>query len=213
MARPRYEDCVFLNVPFDPRYESFIRALVFTVHDCGLVARCAREIDDSGQVRFEKICVLMSESQFGIHDLSRTGLDSRFRLPRFNMPLELGLFLGAQRFGEGKQKGKRCLILDREENRYQKFCSDISGQDIRPHHNRLEDLVKSVRNWLSNQLLRRGIQVPGGAVLFERYRSFCRALPAMCADPDVQLVPKELLYTEYVTLVAGWLSKNRIVRG
>src|SRR5215467_2621272 len=110
MASPRYEDCVFLNVPFDGRYETVLRALVFTVHDCGFVARCAREIDDSGQVRLDKIYDLISMSKYGIHDLSRTGLDKTYRLPRFNMPLELGIFLGAKRYGKGRDKEKLCLI-------------------------------------------------------------------------------------------------------
>jgi len=33
------------------------------------------------------------------HDISRTELNEH-SLPRFNMPLELGLFLGASRFGQ-----------------------------------------------------------------------------------------------------------------
>jgi hypothetical protein len=46
----RYEDCVFLNLPFDPEYEALLRALVYTIHDCGFVARCARAQGES-QVR------------------------------------------------------------------------------------------------------------------------------------------------------------------
>ena len=46
------------------------------------------------------------------------------------MPLELGIFLGAKRFGRAEQKGKVCLILDTERYRYQQFMSDIAGQDI-----------------------------------------------------------------------------------
>jgi len=206
MARPAYEGCVFLNVPFDPRYEPFLRALVFTVHDCGFVARCAREIDNSGQVRVEKIYDLIAQSKYGIHDISRTSLDRTHRLPRFNMPLELGIFLGALRFGAGKQRDKSCLILDREPYRYQKYCSDISGQDVRAHHNRVDGLVKSVRNWLSNHLISRDIQVPGHSKIFERYQLFHRELPALCAG--LQLEPTELIFNEYTTLVVGWLNEN-----
>jgi len=206
MARPRYEDCVFLNVPFDTRYEPFIRALVFTVHDCGFVARCAREIDNSGQVRAEKIFELVAQSQLGVHDISRTSLDPRHRLPRFNMPLELGVFLGAAHFGGGRHGRKLCLVLDREPYRYQKYCSDISGQDIRAHHGRIDGLVKSVRDWLSSHLVSRNIQVPGHATLFSRYTAFKRQLPAQCAA--LQLDPGELLFNEYRTLVAGWLLAN-----
>src|SRR4030095_15108058 len=206
MARSAYEVSVFLNVPFDQAYESFLRALVFTVYDCGFIARCAREVDNSGQVRVEKIYELMSESKYGIHDISRTSLDRTHRLPRFNMPLELGIFLGAIRFGAGRQRTKSCLILDREPYRYQKYCSDIAGQDIRAHHNRIDGLVKSVRNWLSNHLINRGIQVPAHSKIFERYQVFRRELPAFCAK--LQLEPAELIFNEYTTLVVAWLREN-----
>jgi hypothetical protein len=36
-----YDKQVFLNVPFDKRYEKLLRALAFAVHECGLQARCA----------------------------------------------------------------------------------------------------------------------------------------------------------------------------
>lgn len=206
MASLRYEDCVFLNVPFDGRYEALLRALVFTVHDCGFVARCAREIEDSGQVRLDKIYDLISQSRFGIHDLSRTGLDKVHGLPRFNMPLELGIFLGAKRFGKGRDNDKLCLILDRERDRYQKYCSDIAGQDICAHHNRIEEAVKGVRNWLSSQLTGRKIQVPGGTMIAGRFLQFRGQLPALCTA--VQLDSGELLFNEYTNLLVSWLEEN-----
>lgn len=206
MPEFRYEDSVFLNVPFDRRYESLLRALVFTIHDCGLVARCAREIEDGGQVRIEWICSLMSESMYGIHDISRTGLDKHHRLPRFNMPLELGLFMGAQRFGSPAHRRKRCLILDREEHRYRNFCSDISGQEVRAHRNCIEGAVTSVRDWLSSHLISRQILIPGGGRILERYRDFCRQLPAVCRG--FHLESRNLLYSEYVNLLTSWLKSN-----
>ena len=206
MARPRYEKSVFLNVPFDRRYEPLLRALVFTVHDCGFFARCAREVDNSGQVRVEKIFDLIAQSKLGIHHISRTTLDSANRLPRFNMTLELGVFLGAARFGAARQKKKLCLVLDRDPYRYQKYCSDISGQDIRAHHNRVDGLVKSVRDWLSSHLIDRNIQVPGHATMAARYQAFGRQLPAQCAA--LHLKPGDLLFNEHRTLVAGWLLAN-----
>ena len=38
-----YSRQVFLNVPFDKLYRRLFHALVFGVHECGLVARCAQE--------------------------------------------------------------------------------------------------------------------------------------------------------------------------
>jgi len=79
-----YEDNVFLNVPFDKKYKRLLNALVFAVHDCGFVARSALEIEDSGQARVEKILNVIAECKFGIHDISRAGIDRTTGLPRFN---------------------------------------------------------------------------------------------------------------------------------
>jgi hypothetical protein len=94
-----YQKNVFINCSFDRSYRPIFHALVFAVHDAGYVARSAQEVRDTGEVRIEKILRLVRESKFGIHDISRTTLDRATRLPRFNMPLELGLFLGAREFG------------------------------------------------------------------------------------------------------------------
>src|SRR5262249_48867536 len=120
-----YDKSVFINCPFDRGYKPLFEAIVFTVFDCGFRPRCALETEDSGQVRMEKIFDLIANSRLAINDLCRVDLDSTTNLPRFNMPLELGIFLGAQRYGQGRQKKKCCLILDRERYRYRAFISDI----------------------------------------------------------------------------------------
>lgn len=200
-----YRRQVFLNVPFDARYTKLFRALVFAVHECGLVARCAQERDDSAEVRFDKLCQIISKCKFGIHDLSRTTLDSTHRLPRFNMPLELGLFLGASRYGVAAQKRKACLILDSDRYRYQVFCSDISGQDIRAHHNEVDRALASVRNWLQTHLSRNA-QLPGPAAIAARYLEFRRQLPFMCASYNLK--PSELSFLDYRLQVEEWLAAN-----
>lgn len=57
------------------------------------------ETEDSGEERIRKIKRIIRECRYGIHDISRVELDAVHQLPRFNMPLELGLFLGAQEYG------------------------------------------------------------------------------------------------------------------
>src|SRR5690349_14391733 len=91
-----YDKSVFINCPFDRDYKLLFEAIVFTVFDCGFRPRCALETDDGGQVRMEKIFGLIANSRLAINDLCRVDLDSTTNLPRFNMPLELGIFLGAQ---------------------------------------------------------------------------------------------------------------------
>src|ERR1700738_4627256 len=125
----RTPEGVFINVPFDRSYLKLFHALVFTVHECGFVSRCALESDDGSEIRISKLYKIISDCSLGIHDLSRTTLDRVNRLPRFNMPLELGVYLGAKHFGDETHRRKSALILERERYRYQKYCSDLAGQD------------------------------------------------------------------------------------
>jgi hypothetical protein len=199
-----YDDSVFLNVPFDAKYSRLSDALVFAVHDCGFTARSALEIEDSGQARVEKVLDIIEQSKFGIHDISRAGIDRTTRLARFNMPLELGFFLGAKRYGSATDREKRCLVLDRERYRYRSFCSDISGQDIRAHNDRPRDAIRAVRDWLSSH--RTGVQMPGGKAIFERYDGFRVQLRAQAND--LRLDSKELTFGDYTKLVVGWLVNN-----
>jgi hypothetical protein len=200
-----YDIQVFLNVPFDKRYRKLLDALVFAVCDSGLVARCALEKDDGGQVRVEKLYDIIRDSRLGIHDLSRTTLDTKNRLPRFNMPLELGVFLGARHFGGSTQRQKSCLILDRDRFRYQIFCSDISGQDIRAHGNDVSQVLAAVRNWLqANIKLSRSL--PGPSTLTERYLEFRRQLPFMCRHEGLKVF--ELTFLDYRQLVMTWIEVN-----
>lgn len=199
-----YEDSVFLNVPFDRRYARLFDALVFAVHDCGFAARSALEVEDSGQARVDKILDIIKQSKFGVHDISRAGLDRNTGLARFNMPLELGFFLGAKRYGSARDRQKRCLVLDRERYRYRNFCSDISGQDIRAHGDKPRDAIRALRDWLSSH--RTSIQMPGGKAIFGRYELF-RAQLAVQAS-DLHLDPRELTFGDYTKLVVGWLKKN-----
>lgn len=206
MPRPDYAESVFINCPFDGDYQALLEALVFAVYDCGFVARSAQEIDDGGQVRIEKITAIIEGSRLGIHDLSRIEADAGSGLPRFNMPLELGLFLGAKRFGAGKQKQKVCLILDREPYRYQQYCSDIAGQDIRAHAGDPAHVVASVRDWLRNALRDSGSMIPGGTRMAQRYAAFRAELPRMCGR--LHLEPRELIFRDYAALVVGWTQEN-----
>lgn len=199
-----YEDSVFLNVPFDRRYARLFDALVFAVHDCGFAARSALEVEDSGQARVDKILDIIKQSKFGVHDISRAGLDRNTGLARFNMPLELGFFLGAKRYGSARDRQKRCLVLDRKRYRYRNFCSDISGQDIRAHGDKPRDAIRALRDWLSSH--RTSIQMPGGKAIFGRYELF-RAQLAVQAS-DLHLDPRELTFGDYTKLVVGWLKKN-----
>jgi hypothetical protein len=199
---PAYATSVFINCPFDGRYKPLFEAILFAVADCGFRPRCALEIDDGSQVRMDKIFDLIAGCRFGIHDLSRIDLDPTVGLPRFNMPFELGVFLGAKRYGGREQKRKVGLILDRERFRYQAFLSDIAGQDIREHGDDPQQIISIIRNWLRSASGR--AEIPGGSTIQARYLLFRENLPHLCRQLKAQ--EKELTFNDYVWLVTEWLQ-------
>lgn len=199
---PDYNENVFINCPFDSDYKPLLHTIVFTVFDCGFRTRCALEEEDASEIRVEKIYALVVDCRYGVHDISRTELDKETKLPRFNMPFELGVFLAARKFGAWHQRKKKCLILDREKYRYHKFISDISGQDVEAHEHDSRKIVEVVRNWLRNASRR--ITIPGGSAIWEDYQIFRSDLPEMCND--LRLDADSLIYNDYVMLVTAWLK-------
>lgn len=201
-----YARQVFLNCPFDDGYRTIYEAIIFAVIHCGFVLRCARERDDSSETRIAKIVEIIRDSQFGIHDISRVELDDANGLPRFNMPLELGLFLGAKSFSnEPKQKKKRCLILDSEAYRYQKFISDIAGQDIRSHGGKAKTAMRLTRNWLATVSNR---NLPGPVETERLYDEFRRDLPAILVK--LALRAEDVQFVEYVKVAMEWLKDRQL---
>lgn len=201
-----YDDCVFINCPFDGEYEPLFKALVFAVQICGFVPRSALELDDGSEVRIGKIVRIIAESRYGIHDLSRTELDGSAQLPRFNMPLELGLFLGAKFYGDAPQRQKAAIILDREPYRYQLFCSDIAGQDIRAHDRAEAQVIRVVRDAMSTW--RPDRVMPSGSVIHKRYRTFVRDLPRAAAKTRIR--PRELTFNDLTRLMKEWLVTDSL---
>jgi hypothetical protein len=205
MSVPEYSDNVFINCPFDKNYDAILKAIVFVVFDCGFIPRCSREYDDGSQVRIDKIYRLIAECKYGIHDISRTELDDDNGLPRFNMPLELGIFLGAKRFGNDLDNNKSCMIIDCEQYRFQKFISDISGQDVKTHDNDPEKAIAKICDWLRTASRRKTI--PGGTEIIRRYKQFNVVLPEICAE--CRKTVDELNFNDYCLLVSDWLKEKQ----
>lgn len=194
-----------MNCPFDEEYAETFQCLIFTIHACGFRPRSARELDDSGQARSEKLYGLIEECRYGIHDISRTELDSANGLPRFNMPLELGIFLGATRYGRGRQRDKKLLIFDIERYRYQRFISDLAGMDIHAHHGVPERALVETRHWLRNVSKR---QLIGEHDLVPRFRAFQRELPELATKLDLN--PSDITYADFETILTGWLESRPV---
>jgi len=124
---------VFINCPFDENFRPCFEALLFAVTASGYKVRCALEDADGASIRFEKLRNLIRECPYTIHDLSRIEL-SKDALPRFNMPFELGLAMGAKYFGGPKQRRNSALIMVRKDYILSAYLSDLGGNDPGSHN-------------------------------------------------------------------------------
>ncbi len=200
-----YSKSVFINCPFSPEYQPIFRALLFSVYACGYRPRCALEINDSSESRLAKIEGIIRESKFGIHDISFMDLDQKTKLPRFNMPFELGMFFAAKSFGSGPQKQKIALVLDERGYRYRSSLSDISGQDIAVHKGSPKTAIRLIREWL-NTVPQAKHSLPGGDHIAKQYLAFSRQLPA--ASRKLNLIAGELTYPDICRAIEAWLKDN-----
>jgi len=199
-----YDFNVFINCPFDSEYMPMFDASLFAVYTCGFRPRCALEADNAGEIRIEKINKIIQECRFGVHDISRTELDIAHSLPRFNMPLELGLFLGAKRFGGKSQKNKVVIIFDTEKYRYQKYISDIAGQDIKAHDSDPESLIRSIRNTLNTA--RVDGPIAGAEKIITSYKDFQSFLPDI--RDSLSLSENDVTYADKTQMIEQWIKFN-----
>jgi hypothetical protein len=196
-----YARSVFINCPFDQQYKPLFDAIVFTVQIAGYKPRCAREVSNAAQARIEKLLDLINQCRLGIHDISRTQL-SKHGLPRFNMPFELGMDIACRRFGGRHHQKKSLLVMDKTPFRYQKFISDIAGQDIVPHNNSQREIIRNVRDWLASF----DSGIPGGAYIYRRFREFQRANPKICKIQKLKL--SELTFGDFTKIVRIFLEET-----
>ncbi|HKW64800.1 MAG TPA: hypothetical protein VJN89_19760 [Candidatus Acidoferrum sp.] len=140
--RPRTE--VFLNIPYDKKFERLFLAYIAGISAFGLIPRATLEITDSSR-RLNKIIKLISACEYSIHDLSRVQLDRKKpRTPRFNMPFELGLCVAeAMRTERGKQNW---FVFEAMEQRMEKSLSDLKGTDAKIHEGRISGVFAELCN-------------------------------------------------------------------
>ena len=203
MQLTNYANSVFINCPFDKDYEPLLQSIVFTIFRCGFIPRSAMEEEDSSEIRLEKIIRLVAQCKYGIHDISKTGLDIDTDFPRFNMPFELGLFWWAKKFGDKQQKEKIALIFEKQKYGYQKYLSDINGVDIRAHENKQEIIIKSVCNWLRTSSGRKTI--PNFSQVLKDYKNFVQtSLPQLLVQSHTQ--NHDLTFNDYCAFVSTALE-------
>jgi hypothetical protein len=125
--RERYS--VFLNIPYDRAFENLYLAYIAGLTAFGLIPRATLEIPTSRR-RLERILNRIGECAYSIHDLSRVQPDRRApRVPRFNMPFELGLAVAQS----AMNRSEGWYVCETVPHRVNKSLSDLNGTDVRIH--------------------------------------------------------------------------------
>jgi hypothetical protein len=139
--KPRIEKAaVFLNIPYDSRFENLLLAYIAGISAFGFAPRATLEIPFS-QRRLERIISLIASSRYSVHDLSRVQLDRNApRTPRFNMPFELGLTVG---IGNANHSWIVCETVRRRIN---KSLSDLDGTDVYIHGGTVRGVFRELCN-------------------------------------------------------------------
>jgi len=203
MKTKDYERNVFINCAFDGTFLNIFRAIVYTIHDCGFIARCALETGNGEGVRIDKIVKIIEDCRYGIHDLSCIEITDDSPLPRYNMPYELGIFMGCKYYGESYHKKKNFLVLDSEPHRYKRMISDLAGYDFPAHKNDVLVTVGLIRDWLSEAASKK---LPGTIYYKDRYQRFMEVLPLLCQSMKADV--NTLGFKDYYALVSVWIQNE-----
>jgi len=132
---------VFLNCPFDSKYENLYLALIAGATALGLTPRCVLEIPTTA-ARLTRLVDLISQCDYSIHDLSRVQLSGP--APRF----ELGLAVAV---GVHENYGNHhWIVLEAVRYRLLRSLSDLNGFDPFIHGNSVSACSASLLTLLKN---------------------------------------------------------------
>lgn len=193
---------IFINCPFDEEYKDILRALVFSLCYLGFIPKLASEFLNSADNRIEKICEMIDQSNFSIHDLSRcksTKIDEYYRM---NMPFEFGIDYGNSFFNH---LNKKMLVLEGQRYDFQKTISDLSGVDAKCHNNEPEDVVRCIRNWLIEAKILK--KADSATVIWYRFTDFTSDFydsrkTLGFTDKDLNEIP----IAEYIVSINDWIN-------
>jgi hypothetical protein len=130
-----------LNIAFDKKREYLYLSLIASLVGLGLNPRCVVEIAIDAS-RLDRLHDLIRSCQYSIHDLSAVEVTSRpYRVPRFNMPFELGLAVAVKLQGDHEFR-----LLEAVRHRLDQSLSDLKGYDPYVHGGTPTGVFDAVRD-------------------------------------------------------------------
>jgi hypothetical protein len=150
---------------------------------------------------------LLTDPFWLLLDLSRTELSTHTNLPRFNMPLELGIFLGIKQSAPARSRKKTCLIFVKD-SRNLSFITDLNGMDVEGHGDDPEKTISSIRKWLCSDARLEG--EPASTIL-RLFREFESEFPEILKRIGYET--NEPQYGDILKIVGDWLKTVRVSFG
>ena len=134
-------ESVFLNLPFDAAYRPLLVALLAGLTALGFDPHCVPEVPSGGQNRLDRIYALIESCGASIHDLSRVSRSGPLRVPRFNMPFELGLA-----YGIAQRQSHSFFVLEERSHRLQASLSDLAFATLKSLTRKLSRAVAKLEH-------------------------------------------------------------------
>ena len=170
-----YERNVFINCPYTDEYTEILNPILSTLVSAGLHPMLATDRQDGGEDRLTKLFQIIEGAKFSIHDLSASiATPKKGESQRLNMPFELGLDFGCQKYGAGRLRDKVFLILEGEKYSLKIALSDIGSRDPKAHNSDPLKAIEIVRDWIENDVIKgtEGRAIPGAEKLHDQYSYF-----------------------------------------
>ena len=186
---------IFINAPYGPAHQDLFIGYVVGAVSLGLTPRAAIETYDSTASRLERIAALLRGCRYSLHDLSAVALDTHLGVPRFNMPLELGMAIQEQ-YRTAGPASHRWVAFDAEQYRVDVSTSDLRGYETVNHGGRPEGVLRGIFNNLQSE---RPVSYPE---MFRLYNATLASLPRLFEETGTSDIFSPTTFHRLVSLAA-----------
>jgi hypothetical protein len=195
---------VFLNCPYDKLFRPLYLAYIVGLVDLGLTPVTTLGIP-SNATRIDRIYDLIRASRYSIHDLSRVQLTHTApRVPRFNMPFELGLSVA---WARERPHRHTCFVFESVKRRGHKSLSDMAGTDFNIH----SDSSQGVMRELCSAFVRQS-QRPTVPNMMRHFTLLNAAIPKLLLNNGTNSVFEARTFDDLVLLAKEIGASDRSIR-
>lgn len=195
MPKPKQQR-VFLNIPYDERFERIYLAYITALSAMGFLPRATLGI--GGNRRLDRIATLIESCSYSIHDLSRVQLDRNApRTPRFTMPFELGLAVAWAR----ANRRHKWFVFESVKRRLAKSMSDLDGTDPYIHEGTVRGVMREVCNAFVSP------NQPTVPQMMRMYRDLRRGVPKILHNAGTTSLFTARTFSDLCLAAAGLRSK------